>query len=97
MQPDATGLADCMFSSHANGMVNNIACDLALEAFDKNTKYGPCVGIPRSQRWRRAQRLNLKPPTEVMAIIEASHDELIERDIYCTQCKLLRIGTRWAE
>jgi hypothetical protein len=68
-----------------------------LEAFDKNTKYGPCVGIPRSQRWARAQRLNLSPPPEVMAIIEASHDELIERDIFCTHNRMLRIGTRWAE
>eukprot|EP01047_Picozoa_sp_COSAG01_P083287 COSAG01_NODE_17355_length_1157_cov_259.726843_1_plen_208_part_00 len=74
-----------------------LQASVILETFDKNTKYGPCVGIPRSRRWARAQRLNLKPPLEVMAIIEASHDELIERDIYCTRNRMLRIGTRWAD
>lgn len=68
-----------------------------LCAFDQNRKYGSCVGIPRSRRWKRAHRLNLNPPKEVMAIIKASSDPMIERDLYCANSKALRIGTRWAD
>ena len=41
-----------------------------LRAFDLHAAYGPCLGLSRLQRWRRAARLGLGPPTEVLAILE---------------------------
>jgi DNA polymerase delta subunit 4 len=29
----------------------------------------PCIGIARIKRWRRANKLNLHPPIEVLAIL----------------------------
>ena len=31
----------------------------------RSYEFGPCVGIPRLERWERAQALGLKPPKEV--------------------------------
>lgn len=36
-----------------------------LRVFDMTAKYGPCVGISRLDRWKRAQKLGLEPPDEV--------------------------------
>ncbi|ODO06346.1 hypothetical protein L198_01578 [Cryptococcus wingfieldii CBS 7118] len=35
-----------------------------LRVFDLSTKYGPCVGIARLQRWERAKQWGLDPPDE---------------------------------
>lgn len=32
-------------------------------------KYGPCVGISRLDRWKRAQKLGLEPPEEVIFFV----------------------------
>lgn len=40
-----------------------------LRSFDMNQEYGPCVGPTRLQRWRRADRWDLKPPAEVLSIL----------------------------
>ena len=53
--------------------VSSIAHDDAIEAymadilrvFDMTSKYGPSVGISRLQRWERAKKWGLNPPTEV--------------------------------
>ncbi|TQS36629.1 hypothetical protein Golomagni_02912 [Golovinomyces magnicellulatus] len=37
--------------------------------FDITSQYGPCIGISRSKRWARANRLRLSPPIEVLAIL----------------------------
>ena len=29
----------------------------------------PCIGIPRMNRWKRADNLGLKPPVEVLAVL----------------------------
>jgi DNA polymerase delta subunit 4 len=29
----------------------------------------PCIGIARLKRWKRAHRLDLNPPTEVLAVL----------------------------
>ncbi|KAL2759745.1 hypothetical protein ACRALDRAFT_1067522 [Sodiomyces alcalophilus JCM 7366] len=40
-----------------------------LRHFDVSLHYGPCVGIQRQKRWERAERLGLKPPIEVLAVL----------------------------
>ncbi|KAH7320100.1 DNA polymerase delta, subunit 4-domain-containing protein [Stachybotrys elegans] len=40
-----------------------------LRYFDVSSQYGPCVGIARMKRWQRAERLGLKPPIEVLAVL----------------------------
>ncbi|CAD6502636.1 BgTH12-05226 [Blumeria graminis f. sp. triticale] len=40
-----------------------------LRLFDTSSQYGPCIGISRSARWLRANRLGLSPPIEVLAVL----------------------------
>ncbi|KAH7089066.1 DNA polymerase delta, subunit 4-domain-containing protein [Paraphoma chrysanthemicola] len=40
-----------------------------LREFDMSGQYGPCTGIARLKRWRRAYRLDLDPPIEVLAVL----------------------------
>lgn len=39
-----------------------------LRHFDMSSQYGPCIGISRVDRWKRAQRLRLNPPVEVFSV-----------------------------
>jgi len=41
-----------------------------LRDFDLTPRYGPCVGISRLDRYRRAEKMGLKPPPEVLYILE---------------------------
>ena len=41
-----------------------------LREFDLDTKFGPCIGISRMQRWERAERNGLEPPADVKDLIE---------------------------
>ncbi|KAK7755044.1 hypothetical protein SLS62_002859 [Diatrype stigma] len=58
-----------------------------LRYWDVSSQYGiigmqPCVGISRMKRWQRADRLGLKPPVEVLAVLlreERKNTEGIER------------------
>ncbi|EUC50727.1 hypothetical protein COCMIDRAFT_81229 [Bipolaris oryzae ATCC 44560] len=43
--------------------------DKVLREFDMSAHYGPCTGIARLKRWKRAQRLGLEPPVEVLAVL----------------------------
>lgn len=45
------------------------AAEAQLRQFDLATKYGPCMGITRMQRWERAAKLGLEPPQEVRELI----------------------------
>lgn len=40
-----------------------------LRHFDLSSQYGPCIGISRMKRWKRAEGLGLKPPVEVLAVL----------------------------
>ncbi|KAI9657799.1 MAG: hypothetical protein M1829_006865 [Trizodia sp. TS-e1964] len=40
-----------------------------LRHFDVSYQYGPCIGIPRVKRWKRAESLGLNPPIEVLAVL----------------------------
>ncbi|KAL7624182.1 hypothetical protein AAE478_005739 [Parahypoxylon ruwenzoriense] len=53
-----------------------------LRYWDVSSQYGPCVGITRMKRWKRADRLGLHPPLEVLAVLikeEAKGTKHIER------------------
>ncbi|KAI8468205.1 MAG: DNA polymerase delta subunit 4-like protein [Monoraphidium minutum] len=43
-----------------------------LRTFDLTSKYGPCTGMSRLERWQRAARLGLEPPAEVGRVLEAA-------------------------
>ncbi|KAF1943000.1 hypothetical protein EJ02DRAFT_344186 [Clathrospora elynae] len=45
-----------------------------LREFDMSGHYGPCVGISRLKRWKRAHRLHLDPPIEVLAVLLKEQD-----------------------
>ncbi|KAM3370484.1 hypothetical protein ACQJBY_018045 [Aegilops geniculata] len=34
--------------------------------FDMDTRYGPCLGLTRAQRWQRAAALGLAPPPHAL-------------------------------
>jgi len=40
-----------------------------LRHFDLSSQYGPCIGLPRLKRWKRADGLGLRPPIEVLAVL----------------------------
>ncbi|KAJ5539571.1 hypothetical protein N7513_007903 [Penicillium frequentans] len=45
-----------------------------LRNFDMSSQYGPCIGMDRTQRWRRAHRLGLNPPIEVLTVLLKGED-----------------------
>ncbi|KAL2044122.1 hypothetical protein ABVK25_012453 [Lepraria finkii] len=46
-----------------------------LRHFDLSSQYGPCIGITRLSRWRRADTLGLDPPVEVLAVLLREEDK----------------------
>ena len=40
-----------------------------LRSFDLNSRFGPCTGVSRLERWERAQGLGLNPPNEVRDLL----------------------------
>ncbi|KAH0270588.1 hypothetical protein KCU91_g7952, partial [Aureobasidium melanogenum] len=46
-----------------------------LREFDMSGQYGPCIGIARVKRWRRANALGLNPPIEVLAVLLKASDK----------------------
>lgn len=54
-----------------------------LREFDLSSQFGPCIGIPRMKRWKRADGLGLRPPLEVLAVLvrerEGGNYEAVER------------------
>ncbi|KAG9630597.1 hypothetical protein KCU95_g9544, partial [Aureobasidium melanogenum] len=46
-----------------------------LREFDMSGQYGPCIGIARVKRWRRANTLGLNPPIEVLAVLLKANDK----------------------
>ncbi|KAF2188225.1 hypothetical protein K469DRAFT_748568 [Zopfia rhizophila CBS 207.26] len=45
-----------------------------LRNWDMSGQYGPCTGIARLKRWKRAHRLGLEPPIEVLAVLLKEQD-----------------------
>ncbi|KAG8591076.1 hypothetical protein GDO81_000002 [Engystomops pustulosus] len=46
-----------------------------LIQFDLDWRFGPCTGITRLERWRRAEELGLTPPKNIRDILTAHHAE----------------------
>ncbi|KXT16591.1 hypothetical protein AC579_6296 [Pseudocercospora musae] len=46
-----------------------------LREWDMSGQFGPCIGIARLKRWKRANVLGLKPPIEVLAILLKEMDK----------------------
>ncbi|KAG8835552.1 hypothetical protein FRC17_002472 [Serendipita sp. 399] len=46
-----------------------------LRIFDLSYEYGPCVGVTRLERWKRAEELGLNPPTEVRDLLLSEKGE----------------------
>lgn len=49
--------------------------EAALRGFDLAQKFGPCIGLTRLQRWRRADRFGLKPPQEALSVLMRLADD----------------------
>ena len=45
-----------------------------LRGFDLDIKFGPCTGMTRMERWNRAEKLGLCPPTSIRSLLEAMDD-----------------------
>ncbi|KAL7585040.1 uncharacterized protein LOC111921207 [Lactuca sativa] len=43
-----------------------------LRQFDMNMAYGPCVGMKRMDRWKRAAMLGLNPPEDVRSLLTSA-------------------------
>ncbi|KAI1767072.1 hypothetical protein GGR53DRAFT_463814 [Hypoxylon sp. FL1150] len=50
-----------------------------LRYWDVSSQYGPCVGISRMKRWKRADKLGLNPPLEVLAVLQQEESEGMEK------------------
>lgn len=48
---------------------NETKVEKMLRTFDLSYQYGPCVGVTRLERWKRAEALGLDPPIEVRDIL----------------------------
>ncbi|XP_060939551.1 DNA polymerase delta subunit 4 [Limanda limanda] len=46
-----------------------------LRQFDLDSKFGPCTGISRLQRWERAQFHGLSPPEEIRDLLLQTHTD----------------------
>ncbi|XP_053274481.1 DNA polymerase delta subunit 4 [Pleuronectes platessa] len=46
-----------------------------LRQFDLDSKFGPCTGIGRLQRWERAQFHGLNPPEEIRDLLLQTHTD----------------------
>ncbi|KAI1644105.1 DNA polymerase delta, subunit 4-domain-containing protein [Daldinia loculata] len=52
---------------HQEGLTQ---AEKVLRYWDVSSQYGPCVGITRMKRWKRAEKLGLNPPLEVLAVLQ---------------------------
>ncbi|EKD03753.1 hypothetical protein A1Q2_01979 [Trichosporon asahii var. asahii CBS 8904] len=46
-----------------------------LRVFDLTSKYGPCAGMTRLERWNRAKKWGLNPPEGIKDILETKQGE----------------------
>ncbi|CAJ0646555.1 13123_t:CDS:2 [Entrophospora sp. SA101] len=53
-----------------------------LIAFDLNYKFGPCVGITRLQRWDRANKHGLQPPSQVKELLSGTRAPNLNESVF---------------
>lgn len=62
--------------------------EMQLCEFDLHAKFGPCLGLPRLERWHRALRLNLEPPLCILDTLTClDDDDPAHQSIYDTQLR----------
>lgn len=69
-----------------------------LSRFDYDSRYGPCSGLTRLERWERAKRLGLRPEVEVRTYIaRAERDALrmFDFDVRFGPCLGISRVERW--
>jgi len=80
LEEKATKISDAQLKKYWNAKENErkaprvhqqelTMCDKILREFDLSSQFGPCIGIARTKRWRRANGLGLDPPIEVLAVL----------------------------
>ncbi|KAJ3019786.1 hypothetical protein HKX48_001759 [Thoreauomyces humboldtii] len=71
VKADVSEHAPDALPDHIRALVENKPAALQfLKSFDLNLEYGPCVGLSRLERWNRAQKLELAPPVDVLALLQ---------------------------
>ena len=55
-----------------------------LRVFDLSSQWGPCVGITRLERWKRAEEWGLEPPVEVSMFIPDDSRRLTISSNFCS-------------
>lgn len=63
-----------------------------LFQFDLTTKYGPCIGLTRMERWKRAENLGLNPPKDVCQLLNRNQTR-VQFDQGCWNVGNRLIGT----
>ncbi|KAM7201184.1 DNA polymerase delta subunit 4 [Naviculisporaceae sp. PSN 640] len=63
---ESSRMARDVHKKHGEGLTVG---EKVLRYFDVSSQYGPCIGIDRLRRWKRAERLGLNPPIEVLAAL----------------------------
>ncbi|KAI9094341.1 DNA polymerase delta, subunit 4 [Phlyctochytrium arcticum] len=56
-----------------------------LKSFDLDYKFGPCVGLTRLERWKRAEMLDLDPPKDIYLLLttpQATHDDALREALW---------------
>ncbi|CEL96487.1 unnamed protein product [Vitrella brassicaformis CCMP3155] len=47
-----------------------------LRQFDMDSKYGPCMGLTREERWKRAETFGKNPPPEILTLIHQTTEKM---------------------
>lgn len=69
---DEAPAPEAVARSEGDAAVSNVDLpeeEQLLRRFDLQTKYGPCAGITRLERWERAQKFGLQPPEDVRRVL----------------------------
>lgn len=53
-----------------------------LRQFDLDSRYGPCIGLTRLERWERAAKLGLEPPAHVRQLLTSSSADLSQECLW---------------
>lgn len=73
-------MQDVVFVETRPVSATNEAAELdILTRFDFDVRFGPYLGITRLQRWERAQRLGLEPPSEVRDVLPSLELDTLAR------------------